>query len=160
MSGLYGGCNKIFHPSLVIYNGSSKNVVGRCHNERLHLSYYSIRPVFFQLPGVIFSSCSLLVDFGINLTICTNNAINSLVIYRDNGLAVFKYLSGPESEKVKKTITKMFKGYVLNITIQFNIKIVIYLDITLNLNNSTYQPNSKPAIKYPTYIKNQTTVQA
>ena len=97
MSGLYGGCNKIFHPSLVICNGSSKNVVGRCHEERLHLSYYSIRAVFFQLPGVIFSSCSLLVDFGINLTICTNNATNSLVIYRDNGLAVFKYLSGPES---------------------------------------------------------------
>ena len=29
-------------------------------------------------------------------------------IYRDDGLAVFKNLSGPESEKVKKT-TKMFR---------------------------------------------------
>ena len=66
-------------------------------------------------------------------------------IYQDDGLAVFKNLSGPESEKVKKTITKMFKGYGLNITIQCNIKIVNYLDTTLNLNNSTYKPYSKPA---------------
>ena len=50
-------------------------------------------------------------------------------IYRDDGLAVFKNLSGPESEKVKKTRTKMFKGYGLNITIQCNLKIINYLDI-------------------------------
>ena len=39
----------------------------------------------------------------------------------------------------------MFIGYGINITIQCNIKIVNYLDITLNLNNSTYKPYSKPA---------------
>ena len=34
-------------------DGSSKKcVVGRFHDERQHLSYYSIRAVFFQLPCV------------------------------------------------------------------------------------------------------------
>ena len=58
-------------------------------------------------------------------------------ICQDDGLAVFKNL------KVKKTITKMFKGHRLNITIQSNIKVINYLDIRLNLKNSTYQPYSK-----------------
>ena len=40
--------------TLAIFDGSSKKcVVGRCHDERQYLSYYSIRAIFFQLPGVI-----------------------------------------------------------------------------------------------------------
>ena len=64
-------------------------------------------------------------------------------LYRDDGLAVFKNLSGPENEKVKKTFQKIFKEHGLDIVIQCNMKIVDYLDITMNLNNGTYKPFRK-----------------
>ena len=85
--------------------------------------------------------CKLVGIFLLDKLSSVNNK-KCIGIYRDDGLVVFKNLSGPESEKVKKTTTKMFKGYGLNITIQCGIKIVNYLDITLNLNNSTYKPYS------------------
>ena len=68
---------------------------------------------------------------------------NNIGLYRDDGLAVFKNVSGPESEKIKKQFTKIFKENGLEITIQCNMKIVNYLDVTLNLENSTYRPYQK-----------------
>ena len=64
-------------------------------------------------------------------------------LYRDDGLSVFKNLSGPENEKVKKILQKIFKENGLNIIIQCNMKIVNYLDLTLNLNDGTYKPYRK-----------------
>ena len=71
-------------------------------------------------------------------------------LYRDDGLAVFKNISGPQSEKIKKQIQKIFKNNGLDITIECNIKIVNYLDVTFNLNDSSYRPYHKPdnIIKY------------
>ena len=46
-------------------------------------------------------------------------------LYRDDGLAIFKNVSGPDSEKL---------------TIQCNRKAVNFLVVTLNLENSTYRP--------------------
>ena len=51
-------------------------------------------------------------------------------MYRDDGLAVFKNKSGPESEKIKKSIQAIFRENELKITIQCNLKIVDYLDVT------------------------------
>ena len=64
-------------------------------------------------------------------------------LYRDDGLSVFKNLSGPENEKIKKILQKIFKENGLNIIIQCNMKIVNYLDLTLNLNDGTYKPYRK-----------------
>ena len=48
------GALKLPNQALSIFDRSSKKcVVRRCHDGRQHLSYYSIRAVFFQLPGVI-----------------------------------------------------------------------------------------------------------
>ena len=52
---------------------------------------------------------------------------NNIVLYRDEGLAVFKNTSGPQSEKIKKTFQKMFKNKGLDIIINCNMKIVNYL---------------------------------
>ena len=60
-------------------------------------------------------------------------------LYRDNGLAIFKTLVAPKQKKLKK-LQKLFKDNHLNITIQCNLKIVSYLDVTFNLTNATYQP--------------------
>ena len=52
-------------------------------------------------------------------------------LYRDNGLAVFKNKSGPESEKIKKSIQAIYQE--LKITIQCNLRIADYLDVTFSL---------------------------
>ena len=69
---------------------------------------------------------------------------NNIRLYRDDGLAVFKNTSGPQSEKIKKTFQKMFKNKGLDIIINCNMKIVNYLDVTLNLNDGSYRPYKKP----------------
>ena len=63
--------------------------------------------------------------------------------YRDDGLAVFKNKSGPELEKIKKSIQAIFRENELKITIQCNLKIVDYLDVTFNLTDSSYRPFNK-----------------
>ena len=52
-------------------------------------------------------------------------------LYRDDGLAIFKNISGPQSEKIKKEFQKAFTKYDLEIVIQCNLKTVNYLDVTL-----------------------------
>ena len=59
-------------------------------------------------------------------------------------MAIFKNISGPQSEKIKKTFQKMFKNKGLDIIINCNMKIVNYLDVTLNLNDGSYRPYKKP----------------
>ena len=59
-------------------------------------------------------------------------------LYRDDELSIFKNLSGSEAEKIKKYIQKLFKVNHLNITMQCNLKIVNYINVTFNLSNATY----------------------
>ena len=69
---------------------------------------------------------------------------NNIGLCRDGELAVFKNASGPQSEKIKNTLQKMFKNNGLDIIINCNMKIVNYLDVTLNLNDGFYRPYKKP----------------
>ena len=57
---------------------------------------------------------------------------------------VFKNTSGPQSEKIKTTFQRMFKNKGLDIIINCNMKIVNYLDVTLNLNDESYRPYKRP----------------
>ena len=61
-------------------------------------------------------------------------------LYRDDGLAVFKDISGSRTDSIRKEITSIFKELGLNITIDSNLKITNFLDITLNLNNGKHYP--------------------
>ena len=56
---------------------------------------------------------------------------NNIGLHRDDGLAVFKNTSGPQSEK-------LFKNKGLDIIINCNMKIVNYLDVTLNLKSDSH----------------------
>ena len=50
---------------------------------------------------------------------------NNIRLYRDDGLAIFKNTSGPQSEEIKKTFfQKMFKNKGLDIITKSNLKIV------------------------------------
>ena len=77
-------------------------------------------------------------------------------LYRDDGLAILQNLSGPQIERKRKDIIKMFKTAGLNITIQAGLRIVNFLDVQFNLNNGTYQPYRKPD-NTPVYIKKNLT---
>ena len=63
--------------------------------------------------------------------------------YRDDDLAVFKNKRGPQVERIKKYFLKIFRENKLNIVTKCNLKIVDYLDVTLDLVNNTYKPFSK-----------------
>ena len=54
-------------------------------------------------------------------------------LYRDDGLSCFEKTSGSELEKIKNKMHKIFKDNGLNITIQTNLHIREYLDVTFNL---------------------------
>ena len=75
---------------------------------------------------------------------------NKIGLYHDDGLSIFKNISGPISEKIKKDIQKLLIENQLDTIIQCNMKMVNYLDVALNLENSTYCPYKKEnnEIKY------------
>ena len=72
-------------------------------------------------------------------------------LYRDDSLAIARNLSGPEIERKRKAIIKLFKIYGLNIRIQTNLKIVNFLDVKMNLDTGTCRPYGKPD-NMPVYI--------
>ena len=67
---------------------------------------------------------------------------NDIGLYRDDDLAVFKNISGPESERIKKNFQSLFKKYGREI-IACNKKVIDYLDVTFNLKDGTYKPCGK-----------------
>ena len=65
-----------------------------------------------------------------------NYSKKDIGLYRDDGLAIFKNVSGSKAEKIKKDIQKLFKENYLNITIHCNLKIFNYLAVTFNRSNA------------------------
>ena len=65
-------------------------------------------------------------------------------LYRDDGLAVFRNASSLHCEKIKKEFQKLFQQHGLKLIIKCNLEIVDFLDVTLNLTDSTYKPYHKP----------------
>ena len=60
-------------------------------------------------------------------------------LYRDDGLALSR-LSAFETEKVKKKISKIFGEHGLRVTINCNMKVVDFLDVTLDLMTGLHKP--------------------
>ena len=58
-------------------------------------------------------------------------------LYRDDGLAVY---SSPYCEKSRKEFQNLFRQHGLKLILKCNLKIVDFLDVTLNLADSTYKP--------------------
>ena len=84
-------------------------------------------------------------------------------LYRDDGLAMVTG-SGPQMDRLRKDIHKLFQGMKLDVTVETNLLITDYLDVTFNLNDGSFSPYSKPGnqIKYvssssnhPPHIKKQ-----
>jgi len=69
---------------------------------------------------------------------------SNIGLYRDDGLAVFKNINGHQADKIRKDFHSTFRKHGLELEIECNLKIVNFLDVTLNLNNNTHQPFKKP----------------
>ena len=65
-------------------------------------------------------------------------------LYRDDGLSCFENISGPDSEKIKKKLFKIFKCNGLSITVECNLIVTDFLDVTFDLKSATYYPYRKP----------------
>ena len=87
--------------------------------------------------------CELIGLFLLNI-LSEKYGKNNVGLYRDDGLVLLRNASGPQSERTRKDITREFKKQGLNISINTNLKICNFLDVTLNLSDGTYYPYRKP----------------
>ena len=70
------------------------------------------------------------------------NLYVNIGLYRDDSLAVSN-AAQRDTENIKKEICRVFNQHGLRITIEAYKQIINFLDVTFNLNNSTYQPFAK-----------------
>ena len=80
-------------------------------------------------------------------------------LYRDDGLAVFENVTGPQAERIKKDIQKFFVGLRLKIVIKTNLRIVDFLDVTFDLSKETYSPYKNQETSRSTSTPSPTTHQ-
>ena len=83
--------------------------------------------------------CELIGIFLLNLLGRQYDPKN-ICLCREDGLSIFENCSGPQMEKIKKRLQKVFKNNGLNVIIECNMKRVNYLDVTFNLSDGTYRP--------------------
>ena len=93
-------------------------------------------------------TCGLVGTFFLNHI--TSKHGNNFGLYRDDGLGVMN-ASARVIENVKKDLCSIFNQFGLKITIEANMKIINFLDVTLNLSSGKYQPYSKPN-NIPLYV--------
>ena len=83
---------------------------------------------------------------------CSTTRLSQRVYKRDfcshvfanpDGLAISN-AAPRDTENIKKEICRVFNQNGLPITIEANKQVINFLDVTFNLNNSTYQPYTKP----------------
>ena len=79
---------------------------------------------------------------------------NNFRLFRDDGLAILKNKSRPQSEQVKENIRKIFKEHAQDIIIRCSMKVVNSLDVIFNLNGGTYKPYTKQNNEIKYILKN------
>ena len=75
-------------------------------------------------------------------------------LYCDDGLAAHGRIPGPNLERIRKDIQKFFGTYGLKCAIKTNMKVVNFLDVTMNLNNESFRPYRK-LNDTPVYVHTQ-----
>ena len=69
---------------------------------------------------------------------------NSVRLYRDDGLPLFKNINDHHADKISIEFHQLFKENGLSLEIECNLKTIDYLDLALDLNTGTYNPYRKP----------------
>ena len=76
---------------------------------------------------------------------------NEIAIYRDDCLIAVR-INPLQQDKLRKQLIKLFKEeFKFEITIEINMKVVNFLDVTLNLITNAYNPYTKPG-NQPIYV--------
>ena len=65
-------------------------------------------------------------------------------LYRDDGLILLRGASARLADKARKDLHQLFDEFQLKVTAEITHNSVNFLDITLNLNDESYQPYRKP----------------
>ena len=81
--------------------------------------------------------CELGMTFLLNKIGQTSDK-NSIGLYRDDKLSVFKNERGSQLERIKKSLQKTFRDFGLETLAEPNLRIVNYLDVTLNHNDGSF----------------------
>ena len=81
--------------------------------------------------------CRLVVIY-IQNKFCKFNELERFWLYRDDGLGILRITFGPEADRKRKNIIKIFKECGLSVTCEVNKEIVDFLDVGFNLNKQTY----------------------
>jgi len=87
--------------------------------------------------------CQLIGIYLLNLLTTERNLECNLGLYRDDWLIVCEG-TPRHIELNKKKICNFLRKFNLSITIKANKKVVNFLDVTFNLTNQSYKPNTKP----------------
>ena len=96
----------------------------------------------FDVTMVSFDSAKIADLLGIYIldTLVRFLKLNNIGIYRDYGSISIPNSNGPRTSKIQEKSSYMG----LKIEISSNLKIVNFVDVTLNLNDNSYKPFSKP----------------
>ena len=76
---------------------------------------------------------------------------NKIGLYRDDELSCFQNLSDPEPEKIKKKLCKIFKKHGSNITVECNLQITDFSDVTFDLRTGKFHVIKSALIKLPLF---------
>ena len=84
--------------------------------------------------------------FGTHLLLLLANTIDKKDsdLYRDDGLIILRNTNGQKMERIRKSVMKIFKDVGFKTEVKSNLKIVHFLDVTLNLRNECYGPYKRP----------------
>ena len=99
----------------------------------------------FDIPMGAYDSAQVADLVGIYILDTLGRVVNSqqVGLYRDDGIIYIPDSNGPKNSSIQKKIIRAFKLLGFRIQIASNLKIVDFLDVTLNLNNGTFKPFSK-----------------
>ena len=76
---------------------------------------------------------------------------NRVRLYRDDGLSYVRSESGRILDRKRKDIHKLFNEEGLSVTVEHNLTVTDFLDVTFDLSNGKYSPFRKPDSK-PLYV--------
>ena len=99
----------------------------------------------FDIPMGCYDGTEIceLVGIYIQKKLCKLMNKKDFGLYRDDGLGILRSTSGPEADRKRKSIIKIFKECGLSITCEINKKIVDFPDVRFNSNDQTYEPYRK-----------------
>lgn len=107
----------------------------------------------FDVPMGAFDSAQIAYLLGIYIldTLSRIVSLNQVGIYRDDSLIIVPNSNSPLTSSLHKRIIRTFKYLGLKLEKSSNLKIVNFLDITLNLPNEPFKPFHK-VVQTPLYI--------